>query len=129
MNNKKVTGDKGEDFAVSYFQKRGYTIIKRNYHSRYGEVDIIAQQGEFLAFVEVKTRKSNSSVAPAQAVDFQKQKKLCLTAMKYLSENESEFQPRFDVFEVWQNEGRIYKFNHIENAFEGIDFNGNYELF
>ena len=129
MNEKRVIGDKGEDFAVNYFEKRGYTVLKRNYHSRYGEIDIIAKDENFLVFVEVKARKSRSPVSPGEAVDYRKQKKICLTAMKYIAETESELQPRFDVFEVWLNEGRIYKFNHIEYAFEGIDFDGDYELF
>lgn len=129
MNEKRVIGDKGEEFAVRYFEKRGYTILERNYHSRYGEIDIIAGDECFLVFVEVKARKSRSLVSPCEAVDFRKQKKICLTAMKYIAENESYLQPRFDIFEVWQNEGRIYKFNHIEYAFEGIDLDGDYELF
>ena len=129
MNEKKTTGDKGENFAVRYFEKRGYRILARNYHSRYGEIDIIAQDEEFIVFIEVKARKSFSLVSPSEAVDFSKQKKICRTAMKYMAETESELQPRFDVFELWLNEGRIYKFNHIEYAFEGIDCDGSYELF
>lgn len=129
MNEKRITGDIGEDFAVKYFEKRGYRILERNYHSRYGEIDIIAQDDQFIVFVEVKARKSFSRVSPAEAVDYGKQKKICLTAMKYITETECELQPRFDVFELWLNEGRIYKFNHIEYAFEGIDFDGSYELF
>ena len=129
MNEKKLTGDMGEDFAVKYFEKRGYKILERNFHSRYGEIDIIAQDEYSVVFVEVKARKSFSRVSPAEAVDYTKQKKICLTAMKYITESECELQPRFDVFEVWVNEGRIYKFNHIEYAFEGIDFDGSYELF
>ena len=129
MNEKRITGDIGENFAVKYLEKRGYKILERNYHSRYGEIDIIAQDDQFIVFIEVKARKSFSRVSPADAVDYNKQKKICLTAMKYITETECELQPRFDVFELWLNEGRIYKFNHIEYAFEGIDFDGSYELF
>ena len=129
MNEKRVTGDLGEDFAVKYFEKRGYKLLCRNYHSRYGEIDIIVQDEDFVIFVEVKTRKSFSLVSPAQAVDYNKQKKICLTAMQYINESGTELQPRFDVFEVWQNAGRVFKFNHIEYAFEGIDFDGSYEIF
>ncbi len=122
-------GKKGEDFAAGYFLKRGYEILERNYHSRYGEVDIIAKSGKALVFVEVKTRKESSLVSPAQSVTPQKQRKLMLTAVNYLQKSNEEFEPRFDVFEVWQNDGRIFKFNHIENAFEFSDFSGRYDIF
>ena len=51
MNEKKLTGDMGEDFAVKYFEKRGYKILERNFHSRYGEIDIIAQDEYSVVFV------------------------------------------------------------------------------
>ncbi len=128
-------GKKGEDFAAYHLEQIGYTIIERNYHSRYGEIDIIAQKGEILAFVEVKTRKSDEKYTPSEAVTYTKQKKINLTALTYIAkiENENncynELQPRFDIVEVLSNQGRIYKVNHIENAFESIDFGGQYEIF
>ena len=127
--NKKIIGDKGESFAAWLYEKSGYTVVKRNYHSRYGEIDLIAESDTELCFVEVKTRNYSSMGNPAEAVDYRKQKKLTLTAMKYLSEVESFKQPRFDVLEVWQEEGRIVKYNLIENAFYADDFAGNYEMF
>ncbi len=114
---KRKTGNLGEDFAESYFIKRGYTVT-RNYHSRYGEIDLIAENEEYILFIEVKTRKADSMTSPKEAVDYRKQQKLILTSQDYLSKNETDKQPRFDVLEVFQAEGRIYKFNHIESAFE-----------
>lgn len=114
---KSIIGKSGEDFAEKYFTKLGYTVT-RNFHSRRGEIDLIAENDELVLFVEVKTRKTGSMIAPAEAVDFYKQKKIIATAEYYLMKNETEKQPRFDVFEVFQNEGRIYKFNHIESAFD-----------
>lgn len=107
----------GEDFAEKYFRNKNYAVT-RNFHSRYGEIDLIAENGEFVVFVEVKTRKANSMFSPKESVDLKKQRKIILTAEYYLLKNKSEKQPRFDVFEVFQNEGRIYKFNHIESAFD-----------
>lgn len=112
----------GEDFAASYFQKLGYEITERNYHSRYGEIDLIAEKGDTVIFVEVKTRSHDCLDRAAGAVTPGKQKKLVLTALRYISENHTEKIMRFDVFEVYHRNGRIYKFNHIENAFEGSDF-------
>ncbi len=100
-----------------------------NYHSRYGEIDVIAENDTEIIFCEVKTRSSKGYGSPSDAVDSRKQKKLTLTAFKYLEETGNEKMPRFDVFEVWQNEGRIYKFNNIENAFEAADFSGRYDIF
>ncbi len=126
---KKDIGDLGEAFAARYFQKRGYTINKMNYHSRYGEIDVIAENDEWVVFVEVKTRKGSTMLSPCDAVGKAKQKKIILTAMDYLSKSESEKASRFDVFEVWQNEGKIFKFNHIEHAFDSEDFSSQYEIF
>ena len=126
---KKVIGDKGESFATWLYEKSGYSVIERNYHSRYGEIDLIAESETELCFVEVKTRKQTSFGNPSEAVDYRKQQKLTLTAMKYLTENECFKQPRFDVLEVWQENGKIVSYNLIENAFYAEDFSGKYELF
>ena len=122
MTDKKVIGDKGEDFAASYFQKLGYEIKARNVHSRYGEIDLIAENGDTVVFVEVKTRSHDSLDRAAEAVTPAKQRKIVLTALQYISKNNCEKNFRFDVFEVYHANGRIYKFNHIKNAFEGSDF-------
>ena len=126
---KKTIGDKGESFAARLYEKLGYTVIERNYHSRFGEIDLIAESDSELCFVEVKSRKQTALGNPAEAVDYRKQKKLTLTAMKYLGENESFKQTRFDVLEVWQENGRIVSYNLIENAFYAEDFSGKYEIF
>ncbi len=125
----KLIGTIGEDFAASLYSKRGYTVTARNYHSRYGEVDLIAENEISLCFVEVKTRKRTSYGTPAEAVDYRKRRKLTLTAMKYLGENECFKEPRFDVLEVWQQDGKITHYNLIENAFTAEDFGGQYEIF
>lgn len=127
--NKKTIGDKGESFAAKLYAKSGYTVVERNYHSRYGEIDLIAENETQICFVEVKTRNLSSLGNPAEAVDYRKQKKLTLTAMKYLSEAECFKQPRFDVLEIWQDNGRLMKYNLMENAFYADDFAGNYEMF
>ena len=125
----KQIGDLGENFAAKLYEKLGFTVAARNYHSRYGEIDVIAENSDTLCFIEVKTRKQASMGTPAEAVDFRKRKKLTLTAMKYLGENECCKQPRFDVVEVWQQDGKIISYNLIENAFWAEDFGGQYEIF
>ncbi len=126
---KSVIGRNGEDFCEEYYRKKGYEIKKRNYHSRYGEIDLIAEKDNTVIFVEVKTRKDSTRVKPAEAVDRNKQKRMVLTAFQYMENLPCNINCRFDVFEVWQSEGRIYKFNCIEAAFEAEDFSGRYDIF
>ncbi len=126
---KKEIGSKGEAFAAEYYRKKGYDVVGMNYHSRYGEIDVIAENTTHLVFVEVKTRKGGARVSPSESVDRRKRNKLILTAMKYISDRDSEKQPRFDVFEVWQQEGRIYKVNCIESAFDTGEYTAGYDIF
>ena len=120
MRRTAVTGERGETLVAEYLRQHGFIITERNYHSRYGEIDIIAESREYILFVEVKTRKVGSLACPREAVDYHKRKKIALTASVYLSKTETELQPRFDVAEVVFSgtEGREeYKINYIENAF------------
>lgn len=126
---KNVIGKSGEDFCEEYYRKIGCEILERNYHSRYGEVDIIARKDSTVIFVEVKTRGENSLSRPGASVTKAKRKKLVLTSMQYMENLPFNIDCRFDVFEVWQKEGRIYKFNQIESAFEAEDFSGRYDIF
>lgn len=115
------TGSEGEKRVAEFLRRRGFSIIKRNYLCRYGEIDIIAENEEFLLFVEVKTRKANSMVSGAQAVDAFKQRRILLTANDYIAKTEAEKQPRFDIAEVTvynKEDGNLgYRLNYIENAF------------
>ncbi len=114
------TGKGGEDRTAAFLRKRGWTVIKRNYQCRFGEIDIIAENAEYIIFVEVKTRNENSLFSPAEAVTPTKQQRIMLTAQDFLSKYESELQPRFDVAEVIVKHtatGDVYSLNYIENAF------------
>ena len=126
---KRQIGDLGESFAASYYEKTGYKVVCRNFTCHGGEIDVIAENEDTLIFVEVKTRKADSLTEPKQAVDKRKIHRLTVAANCFLAENESEKQIQFDVFEVWQNNGKVFKFNRIENAFKGEDFSGRYDVF
>ena len=67
-------GDRGEDLALSYFLRRGYTLVDRNWSCRLGEIDLILQKGETLHFVEVKTRHTLTYGYPEESITG---KKLC----------------------------------------------------
>ncbi len=122
MKNKKDSGKEGEIFCASYFERLGYKIIDCNYHCRFGEIDVIAENEKSIVFAEVKTRSEGCIAEAREAVTFAKQKKIMLTALDFISKNNTGKQIRFDVFEVLVNKsGRIYKFRNIENAFNFDD--------
>ena len=117
----------GENFVSKYLIKNNYKILERNYHTRYGEIDIIASDRSSVVFVDVKVRNINSFVLPFEAVDLKKQKKIIKTALIYLSKNKIDLQPRFDVIGIsyyTKNGSSFFKsINHIKNAFSLEDLN------
>lgn len=78
------TGNKGEEIACQYLKKQGYQIIERNFRIRGGEIDIVAQDGQYLVFVEVKTRYSHEYGLPVESITPWKIKYLKKTAQFYL---------------------------------------------
>ncbi|PWM20995.1 MAG: YraN family protein [Oscillospiraceae bacterium] len=113
-------GRQGEDCAARFLERKGYRILARNYRTRFGEIDLIAQQGEFLAFVEVKTRTENGWGRPAEAVSAAKQRRILLAAQEYLQLVACEWQPRFDVVEIITARGVPFlprQIHHLEDAF------------
>lgn len=113
------TGARGEQLAADYLTAQGCTIIARNWRSPYGEIDLIARQGENLIFAEVKTRGPKMLSTPAEAVTSAKRRKLLDTAALYLSQNPLPLQPRFDILEVYlDGEGNLIKTVWLDNAFE-----------
>lgn len=113
--NCRETGALYEQKAVSFLEKKGYQIVERNFYSKYGEIDIIARDREYLVFVEVKFRKNAYLGAALEAVTPAKQKRIIRSAMYYIYSNRKLYDTacRFDVLAF---EGE--KIFHIENAFE-----------
>ncbi len=110
---KKVLGKKGENLVVKYVKKLGYKLVKRNYRTPFGEADIIAKDGEEIAFIEVKARLTDSYGAPSEAVGREKQGRYRKIAACYWKETGEEPNARFDVAEVYPD-GKIA---YIKNAF------------
>ncbi len=118
MFSKKAVGNSGENTAVKFLKKNKYKIIATNYKVKVGEIDIICENKEYIVFVEVKTRKSDSIISGVHAVDKRKQNHILKTASAYLSENETCKQPRFDIIEVeYLSDGTARVKEHYENAF------------
>ena len=109
----------GEDFAAKYLLENGYEIIERNFNTRLGEIDIVAKDGKYIAFIEVKSRAEDCLYPPREAVTRSKQAKICKAAMLYRVQKGLNGQPRFDVFEIvyGKNDLEIKNFKHIKNAF------------
>ena len=112
-------GQVGEEQAARYLRRRFYTILERNYRCRFGEIDLIARRGGVLAFVEVKLRRDESHGEAREFVTARKQQRVMAAAELWLSQNETQLQPRFDVIEVYAPRGEEgpVRINHIENAF------------
>jgi putative endonuclease len=100
--NTKRVGDRYETLAAEYLSSQNYRIIARNFRCRSGEIDIVARDGEYLCFVEVKYRATGGSGRAADAVDYRKQQKIIRVAQYYLvSHGFSEWTPcRFDVIAI-----------------------------
>lgn len=117
MTEKSNIGKAGESFCAQFYIKNGYEVTAQNFHSIYGEIDVIAQNDDVIVFCEVKTRKENAFSQAREAVDKNKMRKIMLTALKYLSLYPSEKNVRFDVFEVITDGKKLKCYRNNENAF------------
>ena len=117
MENRKLIGRRGESAAAEYLKKKKYRIVGMNYSCRFGEIDVIAENRDFVVFVEVKQRKSAAFAEAREYVTAAKQQRVITTAQVWLQSNPTEKQPRFDVIEIYGDNGAAEIINHIENAF------------
>ncbi|MBN4048669.1 YraN family protein, partial [bacterium AH-315-N22] len=101
--------------------KKGLTIRVRNYRKKTGEIDIIAQDGQCLVFIEVKTRKSLRFGQPYESVTLTKQAQISRVALDYITRNKLHDQPiRFDVISILLQSGGDTDINHLPNCFEAV---------
>jgi putative endonuclease len=116
-----ILGERGEDHAARYLRRRGYKILVRRFKSRFGEIDIVCRHGDWLVFVEVKTRQSDRYGAPSESVDREKQRHLSRTALEYLRLlHNPRVRFRFDIVEVFLPDGATKPddIRLIQNAFD-----------
>ena len=121
-------GAAGEAFAASALEAEGYSILERNWRSGRSEIDLIAQRGDIIAFVEVKTRGEHALAAPAAFVTRAQRRRIALAAVEYLRArgiyNTGAVQPRFDVFEIvtgGPDGACVTRFSHLVNAYDTGD--------
>ena len=112
------TGRKGENLAVEYLTRNGLRLKERNYRTRFGEIDLIFEDGDTLVFVEVKTRTSDAFADPFEAVGPQKRRRLTRTALAYMkARTRRDRSARFDVVSIVLN-GEAARIEHVPDAFD-----------
>ena len=114
----RAEGTWGEALVADYLRDRSYRLVAHSYHCRFGEIDLIAWDGDTLCFVEVKTRTNTRMGLPREYVTTGKQTRLRKTALFYLSEKELDCPVRFDVAEVYRSDsGALERIEYMKNAF------------
>ena len=115
--NTRSLGTAQETIACAFLEAQGYEILKRNYHNRMGEIDIVAKDHGVLVFVEVKYRSGEGAGRPGEAVGYRKQLKITKTAQYYLMEEVGcqDVDCRFDVVSIYKDQVEL-----IANAFEAV---------
>jgi len=113
--NKRRLGKEFEEMASAYLAEKGYKIIETNFWCRTGEIDLIAKDGKYLVFIEVKYRKDSGKGMPLEAVDFRKMKNITRVSRFYLYKNQipEDYPCRFDVVSIMGKEITL-----IQNAFD-----------
>lgn len=120
MGRNNIVGAWGEAMAAEYLRKKRFRIVATSYRCRYGEIDLIVQNRQYLVFVEVKLRRSARFAEAKEFVDLRKQERLRATASIYLDQFPTNLQPRFDVIEIYAPDGIATKHPdiiHLEDAF------------
>ena len=118
---RQMLGIVGENIACAELLQRGYAILERRYRSRYGEIDIVARDGDVTVFVEVKTRDGEEFGDGAEAVTPWKQRRVAKMAVDFLSRHRLHDRPcRFDVVAIDVSGGttRVEIYTH---AFDGVE--------
>ena len=112
-------GERGEALAAKELKRRGYEILERRWRCRFGEIDIVARDGDTVVVVEVKTRARHDRFRPVDAVDAKKQRKLIQLARAYVRARlPDDATVRFDVVGITAAPGKLPIIEHILNAFE-----------
>ncbi len=117
---RKKLGEWGESVAAIHLEAKGFEIVDRNWRCELGEIDIIAQFGDELIFVEVKTRQGDSMGTPEEGLTVEKSKKLFQLAQFYLSETDMDADWRIDLIALTLDQnGKLERCEHITNAVLG----------
>lgn len=116
MSESHELGRKGEDLAAAYLKNNGFRILCSNWKWGKNEIDIIAENKEFIVFIEVKTRSDNFQEDPRTAISNEKQKSIIRAADGYIQRFKIDKESRFDVIIIIRK-NEEFEIDHIENAF------------
>lgn len=116
-------GKLAEQKAAEFLQNNGYGILYHNYRYLKAEIDLIAEYGNQIVFVEVKARKSTFFSQPYEAVNRRKIKLILSAAHHYLESNNLDKEARFDIISILYNGEDNWEINHIQDAFNAIEDN------
>ena len=116
MSDRHSLGPQGEELAAGYLVRKGYRIRHRNWRSGRTEIDIIAENDQYIVFVEVKSRSADFAVHPAEAVSVPKQRTIINAASNYIDTYGIFKEARFDIITVITS-GQNHEIDHIENAY------------
>ena len=116
MSDSQNLGQKGEDKAIELLESKGFKILGRNWKWGKNEIDIIAENKDFIIFAEVKTRTEDFLMAPATAITREKQRAIIRAADGYVRINRIDKESRFDVITIVKKNNDFVS-DHIENAF------------
>lgn len=122
MVSNKDKGNLGELAALNYLTQNNYVILDKNFRTKYGEIDIVAKDNDYISFIEVKTRKDLKLGLPCEAVNFSKRNRIARMALMYISRKKLQGHNfRFDVMEIILNNNQVKYLRLIKDAFQ-IDF-------
>lgn len=118
LDPRRIFGQEGEAEAERYLRRKGYRIVAKNLRSSLGELDLVAEDGRVLVFVEVKARRTTEFGGAIHAVDRHKQRKLVKLAAQFLAQRHwMDRMCRFDVV-LLEPSTTALRVEHIQNAFE-----------
>jgi putative endonuclease len=116
MSEANELGKQGEEIAVKYLLRQGYTILDKNWRVKHNEIDIIARDKDFVVIVEVKSRSNDAFSEPEEAVTRDKQQALIRAANAYIYRKNIMQDVRFDIISIIHNKNET-RVNHIKDAF------------
>jgi putative endonuclease len=121
---RKQLGNKGEIEAALFLERLGYKILHRQLRGRFGELDLVALDGQTIVFVEVKTRASSAAGHPTESITLAKQSNITRSALAFLKKHRwLNRRSRFDVVAItWPNNDQPPRIEHYVNAFEPVGF-------
>jgi len=111
-----LLGKRGEQTAVDHLLSNGYNILERNWSTGHKEIDIIAEDDNYIAFIEVKTRSIDFQIHPRDAISVPKQRNIIFAAQTYIERNLPQKEARFDIISI-VFDGRNFDIEHIVDAF------------